>query len=228
MSTYQTVADQIKFLTGQDNLSSADTLRVINFAIDSYSDLAMKSDGRWKFDPHTTITHPIATADLVANQTAYEIDTNFLQIDRVEVLVDGDWKPLESIDRRDDRLASLSTTFETAGDPRYYDYDGASLFLYPASDTSTTSGLKVFYTRPVDYITALSETVGIPRIHMSYLALHGALQVSMKTNDQNRVSLNNLLIEEERKVKDYFTTRDEDRPRRIRPLTDSTFNLRSF
>jgi hypothetical protein len=226
--TYQTVADQIKFLTGQDNLQTADLIRVINFAIDSYSDLAMKSDGRWKFDPHTTTTNPIATATLTANQTQYELDTNFLQIDRVEVLVDGKYKPLEQIDRVEYKTQSLSTTFETAGTPRFYDYDGNAIFLYPASDETITEGLKVFYTRPVDYVTALSETIGIPRVHVEYLALHGSNQVGVRTNDSNRVDLERKIMVQENKIKDYFTTRDEDRPRRIRPKEEATFISRTF
>lgn len=221
--TYQTVADQIKFITGQDNLSTADTLRVINFAIDAYSDIAMKSDGRWKFDPHTTTSNPRATANIVAGQNEYELDTNFLQIDRVEILVDDVLKPLEQINRRDNRSASLSSVYETPGTPVAYEYDGNAIFLYPTPSESTTAGLKVYYTRPVDYITSLSETIGIPRIHANYLALSGAFQVGIKTNDQNRAQVQQQLLIEEGKIRDYFTTRDEDRPRRLKPMVESSF-----
>lgn len=225
--TYETISDQIKFITGQDNLSTTDALRIINFALDAYSDIYMKADGRWKFDPHTTLTNPIATTALVANQSQYELDTDFLQIDRVEVLVNGVYKPLTPIDRNEDKENSLTALYQTAGTPTYYDFDGNSIYLYPAPSQSITSGLKVFHTRPVDYITALTETVSIPRIHAEYLAIHGAYQVSIRTNDQNRTQLQNQLLILENKVRDYFTVRDEDRPRRLRPKTEGAF-IREF
>lgn len=224
MSTYQTSLDHLKFLTGQDNLSDADGIRLLDFAIDSYSDLAMKSDGRWKFDAHTTTTHPIATANLVANQADYELDTNFLQIDRVEVFIDDAWRVLSPIDRRLDKETALSTLYEEASDPTAYDYDGNSIFLYPTPETAVTAGLKVFYTRPVSYITELTDTIGIPRIHTEYLSLKGALRLTLRTNDQNRAQIANEVAIMEEAIKQYFSKRDEDRPRRMKPKVDGTFS----
>lgn len=224
MSTYQTALDQLKFLTGQDNLSDADGTRLLDFAIDSYSDIAMKGDGRWKFDAHTTTTHPIATANLVASQNDYELDTNFLQIDRVECLVEDTWTVLTPIDRRDDRATPLSELYEDDGTPEAYDYDGNSIFLYPAPDTAVTAGLKVFYTRPVSYITALSDTIGIPRIHTEYLALKGASRLSLKTNDQNRAQLVMEVEKMEEQIRQYFARRDEGTPKRLKPKQEGAFN----
>lgn len=226
MTTYQTIADQIIFTTGQDTLSTADLLRIINFSLDWYSDIALQSDGRWKFDPHTVTDSPIATTNLVTNQQKYILDTNFLKIDRIEAYLQGEWRVLEQIDRREYKDTPLSTVFSTNDDPKFYDYDGNAIYLYPTPDESVTSGLKVFFSRPVAYVTALSETIGIPRIHAEAIATHGASQVAMRTNDKNRVILQNQVMSWEPRIKDYFSSRDEDRPRRLKPKLHNTFTGR--
>lgn len=203
MSTYQTVADHIAFLTGQDNLSSADLLRVLNFAIDWYSDIAMSSDGKWKFDPHTNTDKPIAATDLVAGQATYILDTSFLQIDRVTILNEGTPILLTA------RQQANEDPVERTGLPQEYEYDGQSIILYPTPANGVTGGLTINFTRPVSYVTALSETIGIPRIHTEALAVHGAFQVSLRTNDQNRAQLQGQLQLQERSIRDYFSRRDE-------------------
>jgi hypothetical protein len=220
MSTYQRALDQVKFLTGQDNLSDTDGTRLLDYAIDSYSDIVMKADGRWKFDDTSNTTHPVATTAFVSGQADYQLETNFLQIDRVEAQIDGVWRILQPIDRKDEK-EPLSVAY-ASGAPEAYDYDGESIFVYP---TPTAGTLKVFFTRPVSYVSSLSDTLTIPRIHANYLIYHAAFNLSLKTNDQNRAQLQQAMMIEEGKVKDYFTTRDESRPRRLKPKLD---NVRVF
>jgi hypothetical protein len=246
MSIYQTAFDQLKFITGQDSLATVDGLRLLNFALDAYSSIVMECDGRWKFDAFTNTTHPIGYAALVAGQNDYALDATFLAVDGVQVKVNGVWKALTQTDRREHRDVPVDQLYNTPGTPLYYDFDGNSIFLYPAPNVTDTGNLsntanlslRVMHTRPVSYITAFSDTIAIPSIHLEYLALNAARQIGFRISDTARTDIRDELVKWEGeemggarrapkrvggKIRSYYETRDEDRPRVIRPKIDNVF-----
>ena len=232
-STLQGLVQHVRFLSGQDSLSINDATRLLNFARDDYDYIALTSDGRWKFDALThenasnNATYPIATATLNANTESIPLNSDFLKINQVQIEIDGVFKVLEPVDVRDDKSEVLRETYKTVGEPIKYDYDSHSLFFYPASDTART--VKILYSRVSPYFSTIdtTATVGIPRIHHEYLALHAAHRVTLKTNDPNRVQLRQELVEFERKIRDFYSKRDEDTSRRIKPKLDSPFTSRN-
>lgn len=241
MSTYQTPLDQLKFITGQDNLTDTDGLRLLNYALDAYSSIVMECDGRWKWDDSRNTDHPKGYAALVAGQSDYQLDITFLQIDQVHVKIDGRWKVLTQADSRENRDEPLDQQYATSGDPQFYDFDGESIFLYPAPDFTDTGdltdtdnlSLRVLYTRPATAITALSDTLGIPTIHAEYLALHAARQLAFRVADSARSDIRDELVKWEGqeingqrsggKIRSFFEKRDEDRPRRMKPKSEAAF-----
>ena len=247
-STLQGLYQHTKFLTGQDNLTIEDFTRLANFAMDDYSSIVMSADGRWKFDDHTNTTNPQGYTQVVSGQRNYTLDTNFLTINRIEIKIDGTWQVLTPIDQRDYKDTSLEATFADAGRPQYYDYDGTQIRLYPAPNWSdagdatviANNSLHVDFTRPGAYFdtTDTTATIGIPRVHHQYLALKAAHMVALSGNDPSITKFEQELVAwegEERngrlsggKIREYFSIRDENRARRIKPIINNAFAVRKL
>lgn len=231
-TTSNTPADlyeYVKFITGQDNLTAAQATMLFKYAIDSYSHLAMVSDGVHKFDDLTHVngsgqpTYPIATSTVSAENHKIQLDATFLMLDRVTVTVDGVEKPLIAIDRRDYKDRSLVEVFGNSGTPTHYDYDAHGVEVFPHPDTSYTA--TAYYSRAARYTDATDSVteVGIPRIHHQYIALHVARQLGFRTIDSNRTDVANELAKWEGVpgvkgwIAEHYNKRDEDRPRRLKP-----------
>lgn len=240
---YNTPADvyaHLKFITGMDSLAAADANRMFKYALDDYSQIAMVNDGVHKFDDitHTNndgeLTYPISTSTVSASAYKVPLDTTFLMFDRVTVTVDGKEKPLKAIDRRDYKNTDLLEVFGDSGRPTHYDYDAHGIEVFPHPDQSYT--VTTYYSRaakPIDVTDAIND-IGIPSFHHMYLILHSARQLGFRTIDENRVDVRNELVEWEGqdgkggKIREYYSVRDEDRPKRMRVKQDATFSTRTF
>ena len=247
-SDLQGIFQHTKYLSGQDNLNIKDFTRLANFAMDDYSSIVFSVDGRWKFDDSTRSTNPIGYTQLTSGDRNYQLDTNFLVINRVEVKIDGKYKVLNPIDERDYKDVSLETHFETDGTPKYYDYDGVNIKLYPSPDFTDSgdnsvianNSLKVEHSKPTVYfdVADTTATIGIPRIHHEYIALKAAEKVMLKGNDPSITSIRQELVQweglEEQgrlsggKIREYFSIRDKNTTRRLKPRIDTTFSTNNF
>lgn len=247
-STLQGLFQHTKFLTGADNLSLANFTRLANFAMDDYSSIVMSCDGKWKFDDTTSLTTPTGYTQVVSGQNAYTLDTNFLKIERVEIKVSGVWRVVSPIDQTEYKDVSLSTAFATPGTPQNYDYDGQQIMLYPAPNwsdsglntTIANNSLRVFHSRPVSYFDVDDTTtiIGIPRVHHQYIALKAAKPLMIKNTDSALIALERELVAWEGlevqgrlsggKIREYFSNRDENTVRRIKPKLNTTFSRRTF
>ena len=248
-TTQQGLYEHTKYLTGQDALAFEDFVRLANFAIDDYSSIVFSCDGRWRFDDRTNSNVPDGYTQVVSGQRGYTLDAVFLQVQRVEFRdSNGSWRVLEPVDQRDWQNESIEQTFATAGTPRYYDFDGQQIKLYPAPDFSDTgdntvianNSLKVEHARPANYFetTDGAVAVGIPRVHHEYLSLKAAEKVLLRTNDPSITSIRQELVKWEGresngqmnggKIREYFTRRDEDRPRKLTTRVTSTFRENAF
>lgn len=232
-SNLQGLFEHVKFITGQTNLLFKDFVRMVNYALDDYSSIALSSDGRWKFDDYTQVDSPQGFTSLVTGQRKYTIDTNWFGINKVEVELGGVRHVVEPVDQRDYKDSSIEQIYSSSGLPKYYDYDGQELKLYPAPNSNGT--LYVDYSRPTPYFdtTDTDATIGIPRVHHRYLALKVAKEVFMAKNDPSVSQLVQELVAWEGaevqgrlsggKIREYFTTRDENTPRRLKPHQDVAF-----
>ncbi len=232
----QGLYEHVKFITGQSNLKFKDFVRMTNFAMDDYSSIVLSIDGRWKFDDSTNTDTPIGSTTIVSGQRAYTLDTNFLTINKVEIEIDSVRSVIKPIDQRDFKDEALEQSYQGTGLPRYYDYDGQQIKLYPAPTSGT---LYVDFSRPTTYFatTDSNATVGIPRIHHRYLALKVAKEVMVAQNDPSITKIEQELIAWEGqevqgrlsggKIRDYFSKRDENTPRQLKPKLDPTFSQRA-
>jgi hypothetical protein len=221
-STKQGLVEHLKFVSGQDSLNINDATRLLNFALDDYSSIAMASSGKWKFDDTTNTTNPIATATLNAGEEHIPLDIEFLMVDQVQILIDGKYEVLEPIDPRDDKENVLASVYDTAGKPRYYDYDAHNLYFYPKSDTTRT--VKVRFSRAANHfdVTDTNASIGIPSIHYEYLSLKAAQKLGFRINDDAMAMIERELIKWEGvdgqggKIRDFYSKRDQDTPRRLK------------
>lgn len=233
--TVEEIIDDLKFVTGQDSLSNARAIKLLNYAKDNYSYIAITASGRWKFDDYTHVndsdepTFPRATATLEENEESIPLETSFLAIEQVQIYYNGKWEVLDPVDVRDTKELVLSTTYAANGVPFKYDYDSHSLFIYPRPATGTQ--IRVLYSRAGKHFTAgsLGAYTGIPSIHDEYLVIHSANKLSFRTADSSKVDYRNELIKWEGNgvsggiIRDFYSKRDQDTPRRLKGMTPSVF-----
>ena len=203
-----------KFITGQDNLTIKDFTRLANFAMDDYSYLAITSDGRWKFKD-TTDTGDLVVEVTANGSTEYTLSIDYLMIDRIEYSDGEDRKILEQVDVRDNKGASLEETYKDTGSPEVYDLEGNVFKPYPAPSSGT---FYLYISRAAEYfdVADTTATVGLPRVHHQFITLHASHQLMMRTNDKNIVQVRNELERMKQEIRDFYSKRDEDAPRRLK------------
>ena len=218
------------FLLGLDSADTtsfpiADFTRSANSWLRKLVFLIWKSSTTWEFDDKNYTTLPIATTTLVAEQQDYELPTNSLDIQRVEVLdQNNNYLLVTQFDKAQIQGSALTEYYETSGTPRYYDIIGNSLFLYPKPATTgvtTALGLKLYLARDIDQFVD-SDTTKEPGIQLSlhpYLAYGGAMDYAIARNLDNAKAEKILLVinQYEQQIKDWATKRNVDMRVRIRP-----------
>lgn len=226
-NTVQTLIDYVKDLSGLDNASNAKIIRALNFGADSYSRIAITSSGKWRFDSSNHTDLPRITATIDSSDTKVSLPTELIAIERVEVTEDGKYQIVHPIDIRDNQDESLSTVYQTAGLPKFYDYDSRHLYLYPTSNTSRT--LRVTYSRahPRFSTSNLTQSIGVIPIDEEYLAFFAADRLMIGSNDPSRPQVRNELMVMEANIRDLFSKRDQDTSRRLKGKTPSVFMGRS-
>lgn len=112
--------------------------------------------------------------------------------------------------------------------PIYYDVVGDQLKLYPApsaDDVTTTAGLRVVFQRQPDYFssTDTSVEVGIPRMFHDLPALFACNKYA-KANSlgEKARELDNELAIRKQDIKNFFSKRNVDRKKTIRPAYRSS------
>lgn len=213
MNTVQDHITHLKFITGQDNLSNEDAVRLLNFGIDDYSHLSLTSSGRWKHDM-TSGSQPRDTATLQAGDAWVVLDEKHLFVERVEATYDGETYVLTPLDVRDSQEA-LTTIYETNGKPLYYDKEGEKLYPYPRPDREMT--VTLFYSRPVAYVSVdnLSAEIDVPRIHNEYIVLAAADKMSFRLSDPNAARISTALAKKENEVREFYSKRDQNTSRQL-------------
>jgi len=115
----------------------------------------IEADGRWKFDDSNQTDQPVACTDLVADQENYkviirvpDVTQDWMDIERVEVLDEsGQGRQLRPFDNSDINGIAFTEFMDTSGEPTYFDFDGSSIFLKPASSYAKTDGMTIYFNR---------------------------------------------------------------------------------
>lgn len=225
-----TLADTIEYikdLTGLSNLSTAKAVRALNYAVDHYTYLALTSSGKWKWDS-TNQTDKARLTTTISNATdKVELETDTVTIQQLEVLVEGKYQIVHPVDIRDNQMQPLETEYSVAGVPRYFDFDGRSLYLFPRSDTTRTLRVTVGRAHPRFEASDTTVAMGVSPIHEEYLALYAADRLMIGSNDPSRSQIRNEMTVKQEEIRDLFSKRDQDSGRRLKSTIPNVFKARS-
>lgn len=228
-STSTGICQEIDSLCGTNstNYPLADKNRRLNSALDDYFHISMKACGDWSVEDMGKTDFPVATTNLIANQTNYTFPSDLLILERVETSDSaGNWTLLTPFVEKD-VTTSLTEWKDTPNIPNSYRKVGNSIFIYPASLSNVTSGLKIYYRRAFTYSTLATSTFtptspAIPSVHHTWLAYSAALPFLVSKSLARK---NDIAVERDRltkQIEDYYTIRERDKARTIRPIIRSS------
>lgn len=190
--------------------------------------------GKWKdrnfqFDDTNHTKLPIGTTNLVAAQSDYsflvdEQGNRITNITRIDVKdSDGNWTKLSLIDQKEVTVA-LDEFEPTAGVPKYYDKIADNIVrLYPSPISSVTAGLKFYFQRTPSYFVATDTTKepGVSNdLHEGFI-VKAAYDAAYTLGLDNLPALERELQREEKKLEDYFASRNTDATGRMTPKMES-------
>lgn len=202
--------------------AAADLLRRINMAYEQVVGWLINADGTAQFDDTNYSAFPIGTYTMVADQAKYSFNDKFLQIINVQIKdAGGEFNIIKPIDQEEfSNDIPLEEAFETSGLPVYYDkLSDDTIKLYPApsaTDTTLTSGLKIYFKRTADLFTTDDVSTGTkePGFASPYhhiLAYMAAIPYCMKYK-KDRVQVYELEIERLKKgLINLYSQRERDK-----------------
>ncbi len=212
----QGLVQDLRFLSGQDNLSLNDATRILNYALDDYWHLALVSAGLNKPDGRNYTNLPDATTPVAIGTNKVTKEREHFVLDELQMTYNSKDYVLERKSAtRDTDGTPFSRTYKTNSRPKYYDEVGDIIFLYPAPDKTIT--LHQWYTRPYKHFSPSDITVdiGIPYTHAGYLSLKGAKRLGFRTADTASASMEQELRKKENEIKEYFGLRDNNAEHRL-------------
>lgn len=215
--TYSEILQETQFLLGLENdtgfliYTKEQITRHSNLALNDFTNLVLKTDGRWQWDDRNHDDLPTALTDIVSGQSQYTLDATHLLIQRLELKQsDGTWVPLINIDESDIPYAIAELEKQT-GTPVYYDVQGESIMLYPKPTADVEEGLRIYYQRPASYFLANDTTKepGFAKIFHGYIPLWNAYRYSMSNPEliNQAQKYKNELKELEVQIKKWYSTR---------------------
>lgn len=238
--TITEILNLIQRQTGTQNSTTssyptADKTTDVNNTLNKFMLLAMQSEGTWQVDDTNQTDYPVITTNLVASQQDYSFTTDgstpanqILDIYRVECADStGIFRQLKPLDQSELSGIALSEFMKTAGEPVYYDKTANGIFLYPKSNHSTASGLKIYVNRSPVYFTSGdvstgTKKAGIPWVFHEYLALRPSYYYCLQSGMPQATALGNEMLRMEESIGDYYARRTKDEPQRIRTIHRSS------
>lgn len=217
INTQSELIDHLRFMAGEssNSLTETDAVRLLNFAIDHYSYLAITKDGLWQVDDTEDSEISRATGTLAANKAVMALTDQFLTLSYVEIEdpTPGDKWRLKTADRRFDGDTTVKST--NTGRPTTYDFYGGQLYFNKYADQAYT--VRAFYSRPFNHLAvgSSSQQVGIPSIHTEYLVMYALHRAGLRSGDESREQVRRELQFMERDIMDFYGRRDEDREQKI-------------
>lgn len=214
-----------------------DTYKIANSCndwLDFVTGYAIGADRRFQWDDTNHTKLPEGRANLTANQSDYSFLTDeqgnsIITLTRIDMLAnDGTtWVKLHEIDQSDvSKEIGLSSLFASTAQPLYYDKIADNIVrLYPTPDTTITNGLKFYFQRTGSYFSAsdTTKTPGVsPLLHKGFV-IASAYDIAITLGLDSIVTLRDQLAEERQKVVQYFSDRNQDIRKIMKP---KPFNFR--
>lgn len=196
-----------------------------NNALDQFYSIALTHDGNWQYDDPNYTTIPIGVGDLVSGQQDYSFASDVLMIEKVLVKdSSGNWLELTPVDSSQSRTDSYARNIwelpsGNSGIPTRYDKFANSILLDPIPNYNSTGGLKVVFKRVASYFvyTDTTKDPGVPQIFHPYIARVAALPYLLEHSMDNAGNINNLILQDEERIKEFMSKRNKDDVRVLRP-----------
>lgn len=220
-------------ISGNPNLLATFT-SLLNYGVDRTSIKILENDGRWQYDDNNHTDFPEATTDLTNNVQVYRLEKTFMKIEGFEVMdLNGDFYKVYPIDKEEIRRKgfSVSSFFDVAGTPEYYDLEGDVVTLYPAPASTSvtcgasTNGLKVMYQRPSSYFVSTDTTkeVGVATPYQDMPVLYACQKFCKQNSMRDKArELDAELIKREDELERDFSNRVKDDKTIIRVINRSS------
>lgn len=228
---YSEILKETQFLLGLENdtqftvYTKEQITRHSNLALNDFTNIVLKSDGRWQWDDKNHSDLPTAVTHVVSNQGQYTLSANHLLIQRLEYkTADGTWRLLKSIDESDIKTPIAEYEKET-GDPVHFDVQGEVFMLYPKPKyESGASGwvdkdgefvledsLRIYFSRPASYfeVNDTTKEPGFAKQYHGYIPLWNAYRYAMSNPEliNQAQKYKNDLKEMEVQIKKWYATR---------------------
>lgn len=173
-----------------------------------------ESYGGWLYDDRNLVDLPEATTNLVSAQSFYTLPTDSAALMGVSFLLGSVWTPLEpvTLEQIQDKGLSESQFLSTNATPIYYRPLANGFKIYPASNVTTSLGLKAYLSRDISIFTP-SDTNKSPGFNQEF---HEALTVFMALQYAKRKTLkvkDDLLLDwqsYEQRIKKHYSQRFQE------------------
>lgn len=212
-------------ISGSTNQLKNFTAR-LNQGLDRFFTVALTHDSQWQFDDTNYTDLPIGVANLVSGQQDYSFASDVLTVEKVMVKNSaGVWVEVSRTDYNDSDSGDLwKLTSGNSGSPVRYDKFANSIFLDPIPNYNSTGGLKVVFKRNASKFVSTDTTKepGIPSLFHPYVARVASLPYLIEHNMDSLASINNLILQDEEKIKEFMGRRNRDDKGRLKANVEST------
>lgn len=180
-----------------------------------------ESYGGWQYDDSNNSNLPVATANLVANQQKYTLPSEALTVKAVEYMqAGGNWHKLDSLPiALINQFTSEKEWQDEPSEPRYYSLLNGLLKLYPPSDTSRNSALRIQFDRgSISFAsTDTTKTPGFASEFHEAVAVGGSYFIARNKGLKQVADLKDNWIDYEGRIKSFYAKKwQEENPPRMR------------
>lgn len=227
-NTVQTLIDYVKDLSGQTNASTAKIIRALNFGVDHLSVIKLMTGSKTNPDSsnHTNVTRAtVTTSDTILSQAGGTLEEGeLMSLRRIELVVDGVYTPLNTIDTRSAEYEYLSNQ---TGAPEYFDIDGGQIRLFPRPNATFTYQLTYGRVHPRFSSDNLTQGTGLLPNEEEYVALYAADRIMIGMSDSARAAVRNELPIKQREIEKMVALKDQSTSKRLKPRAN-TFTRNTF
>lgn len=195
----------------------------LNSAMGDVSIALLMSDGRWEFDDYNKTTQPVGRTNLVSGQKQYELDNDYIVVDKVVVKdSSGNGYELERIGVEE--LDIDPEEFKKGGGiPTHFDLRGPDIILYPTPNYSYTLGLVCYFRRKLgDFVyTDTTKEPGFSNAYHDTVSLLAAAAYAEDNTMENAKDLRSRADAKITSLKKFTMKRGRDSATVIRPRRTS-------
>lgn len=173
------------------------------------------SFGGWQYDDSNNTNLPIATTTLEANKRTYLLPSDALTLRSVEYKNSGgDWAKLYPLPiDRINQMTSENEFQDEPGEPRWYAPLSDAFKIYPASDTTRASAIRIQFDRgSVSFAsTDIEKDPGFASEFHEAVAVGAAYFIGINKRLPNWELIRSEWIDAEKKIREYYTRRWQEK-----------------